>query len=101
MSLDPCPPGYHEEGPVGDCIRDAVPPRAEDFRGFVDGGGVKQSLTTPKLPLNLIPPQFTECVADVLAFGARKYAKHNWMRGMSFEEILSGIERHQKAIRRG
>ena len=54
-----------------------------------------------KIPLELIPPQFAEDIARVLLHGAKKYARHNWMQGISFEAILGGVQRHVAAVRRG
>jgi hypothetical protein len=75
--------------------------QVEDFKGLVDGAGVKSVMTSMKCPLELIPPQFTEGVAEVLKFGAQKYAANNWMRGMSWETVAGGILRHVTAFRRG
>lgn len=48
-----------------------------------------------------ISPHFIEGIADVLTFGARKYARNNWMKGLSFSETLDSLERHLKALQRG
>lgn len=66
----------------------------EPDKTVVDGKGVKGSLKKMKLPLDLIPPLFTKMVALVLMFGARKYVKNNWLRGMSWHECLTGARRH-------
>jgi hypothetical protein len=76
-------------------------PQVQDFSGEIDGKGVKGVMTSPKCPLELIPPIFTEGVAEVLLHGAKKYAPNNWLRGMSFETVLGGMSRHLSAIRRG
>jgi hypothetical protein len=73
----------------------------KDFTGKIDGAGVKSVMKEMKCPLELMPPQFTEGVAAVLKFGARKYAANNWMRGMSWETVAGGILRHVTAFRRG
>jgi hypothetical protein len=72
-----------------------------DFTGDINGMGVKKSMAEPKLPLNLIPPMFPRLVAEVLKFGAKKYAPNNWMNGMSWEEVLAGVQRHIQAFREG
>src|SRR5690606_1980906 len=76
-------------------------PKVEDFQGTIDGAGVKSVMASPKCPLDLIPPQFSEGVAEVLKHGAQKYAPGNWMRGMSWETVLGGVQRHIQAFRRG
>lgn len=73
----------------------------EDYTGKVDGAGVKSVMTSPKTPLDLIPPQFLEGLAEVLKHGATKYAPGNWMRGMAWETTLGGVQRHIQAFRRG
>lgn len=60
----------------------------------IDGGGVKGSMFKMKLPLDLIPPLFTKMVALVLLFGARKYAKNNWLKGMSWSEVARAARGH-------
>lgn len=60
----------------------------------IDGDGVKGSMLKMKLPLDLIPPLFMKLVALVLLFGARKYAKNNWLKGMSWTEVATGARRH-------
>lgn len=76
-------------------------PKVADFTGAIDGAGVKNVMTSPKTPLELIPPQYTEGVAEVLLHGAKKYAPGNWMRGMSWETVAGGMSRHLSAFRRG
>ena len=34
-------------------------------------------------------------------FGAKKYARGNWMRGMSWNEVLDSMKRHIAAIEMG
>lgn len=36
-------------------------------------------------------------VAEVLEFGARKYARSNWQKGLPFTEVLDSMRRHQIA----
>lgn len=40
-------------------------------------------------------------VGNVLAFGARKYAAHNWRGGISSSRLLAAAFRHLLAILRG
>lgn len=74
----------------------------EDFSGSVDGAGYKGSMDdTTKRPLTQIPPTFTDGVAAVLQYGAKKYSRGNWMRGMSWSEVLDATKRHIAAFERG
>lgn len=75
--------------------------KVEDFKGVIDGAGVKAVMTDPKCPLEQIPPQFMEGIAEVLKHGMKKYARLNWMRGMSWETVAGGMARHLSAFRRG
>ena len=69
-----------------------------DFNGEVDGAGYKGSMDDPKKPpLTLVSKTFIWMVARILGFGAKKYARGNWMRGMMFSEVLDGILRHLTA----
>lgn len=74
----------------------------QDFAGMITGEGYKGSMDDPrKVPITLIPPQFIGGVADVLKFGAKKYARGQWMLGMSFSEVLDAANRHLLALARG
>ena len=72
-----------------------------DFVGKVDGGGIKQVMFSPKSGVQMISPHFVEGIGNVLTYGAKKYAKNNWMRGMSQTEVFGGILRHLFAWFRG
>lgn len=77
-------------------------PVNKDFDGKIDGSGFKQAFVAgDKIPVDLVAPQFIEGVGRVLAYGAKKYARGQWMRGMSWSGILAAILRHTFAILRG
>jgi hypothetical protein len=73
----------------------------QDFTGAITGDGFKKAMTGGKASLTLVPPTFTNGVAQVLDFGAKKYARGQWMRGMSFSAVLDGMKRHLQAIELG
>lgn len=50
---------------------------------------------------DLLDPYAMEQVALVLAFGAKKYAAHNWRKGIVFSRLIGAILRHAFAILRG
>src|SRR5690242_1730956 len=54
-----------------------------------------------KLPLDLLDPLALEGLAEVLKFGASKYAAHNWRGGISWSRLLAALLRHTFAILRG
>lgn len=54
-----------------------------------------------KLPIDLIDSEFLEKLAEVLAFGAKKYARHNWRGGISYSRLIAASFRHLIAINKG
>jgi hypothetical protein len=86
-----------------DCeVRHPIAPEAElphrgseDFTGEIDGAGYKASMDDPsKPPMDLVPTELKRAVARVMGKGAKKYARGNWMRGMSFSEVIAAGQRH-------
>lgn len=54
-----------------------------------------------KPPMDLVPyPAILE-IAKVLGFGARKYAAHNWRKGMKWSRLIAAAERHIGAFKEG
>jgi hypothetical protein len=47
-----------------------------------------------KSPLSLIPRSALIAEADVLAFGTKKYGKHNWRGGMEWSRLVDACLRH-------
>lgn len=64
-----------------------------------DGGGLR--FNTGKTRYDLIPAYAQEQYARVLTKGAEKYADRNWERGMPWSKVISSLERHLYAIKRG
>lgn len=62
-------------------------------------GGLKYDSAKP--PMELLDAEFLEGVANVLGFGAKKYAEHNWRRGISYGRLIGAAYRHLGAINRG
>lgn len=56
---------------------------------------------TGKLPLHLIPYDAVEGIAEILAFGATKYAPRNWEKGMAWSRPFGACLRHLWAWWRG
>ncbi len=54
-----------------------------------------------KSRVDLIDAEFLEGLGDVLAFGARKYAAHNWRGGIQYSRLIAACFRHLLAILRG
>lgn len=54
-----------------------------------------------KAPLSLIPYEALVAEAEVLAFGARKYAAHNWRGGFEWTRLIDAALRHLLAFNSG
>lgn len=54
-----------------------------------------------KNPLELLPFDALEEVGRVLEFGAKKYARRNWEKGIPFSKIIGAVLRHTFAYMRG
>lgn len=55
-----------------------------------------------KKPLmSLASPLASEGIASILTFGAKKYDKHNWMKGLPYTEVVDSLLRHVSAFLRG
>lgn len=74
-----------------------------DFAGKIDGGGVKDSMVDPenKPMMSLVPRALILGCAKVLTYGAKKYAMHNWRRGMRWGEPADALLRHFTAWMEG
>lgn len=47
-----------------------------------------------KVPLDLWSPDALTETARVLAFGARKYERYNWARGIHYSRVFAALCRH-------
>jgi hypothetical protein len=47
-----------------------------------------------KVPLELIPPSAMFAIGQVLAYGATKYAPHNWRKGLAWSRLIGAAMRH-------
>ena len=54
-----------------------------------------------KSRVELVDSEFIEGLGRVMAFGANKYAAHNWRKGIAISRICGGAMRHLLAILRG
>lgn len=50
---------------------------------------------------DLLPPELSETVALVLAFGASKYGERNWEKGMAWGRPFAALMRHMWAWWKG
>jgi hypothetical protein len=51
-----------------------------------------------KPPMSLIPTCAQVAEAEVLGFGAKKYASHNWRQGFAWSRLLDAAMRHLTAF---
>ncbi len=49
----------------------------------------------------MVPAYAQEEYVQVLTMGAKKYGDNNWRKGMKWSNILSSLERHLAAIKKG
>lgn len=54
-----------------------------------------------KIPLSMIPAHALEEIGKIFAFGAQKYSRNNWRRGLSWNELVDSCLRHISAFQQG
>jgi hypothetical protein len=64
-----------------------------------EAGGIKHDQDKPMM--DLLDSGFLEDMASVLTFGAKKYAAHNWRKGINVSRTIAAIYRHLGALNRG
>jgi hypothetical protein len=47
-----------------------------------------------KPAMDLLPPRALVAVAEILTYGAKKYERHNWRKGMKWSRLFSAMLRH-------
>lgn len=74
------------------------PLRKDGWEGE-QGQGMKFDQDKPRM--DLLDAYATEELAKVLTFGAKKYAPHNWRKGISYARLIAAALRHIYAFARG
>lgn len=64
-----------------------------------DEKGLRFNENKPKW--SLVPQSSLLPMVEVLEFGAKKYAPHNWRKGLSITEICESLKRHLDAFMEG
>lgn len=54
-----------------------------------------------KIPVDLVPSEAIFRIGEVLAFGAKKYDRHNWRKGISYSRLIAAAQRHILAFNAG
>ena len=67
----------------------------------VDADGKGLRYNAGKAPMHLLPVDALLALADVYAFGAKKYAPRNWERGMDWSKCYDSLMRHLFAYQQG
>lgn len=62
-------------------------------------GGLRYD--TGKNRLDLIPPEWTWALGQILTKGAQKYAARNWEKGMDWSRIIGPLKRHLEKFQAG
>jgi hypothetical protein len=86
--LDVCGHGDELKFDPKDC---KVTSGVRDFKEFNSGA---QKEVIGKLRIDLVPAEMIEGDAEVLTYGATKYADHNWEKGIPFMTSYSAAMRH-------
>lgn len=76
------------------------PPSDNSNKKLTDGGGAIRH-DANKAPLELISPIAMIGLAKVLGKGAKKYAPHNWRKGMNWSRCIGSLKRHLAAFEMG
>ena len=51
--------------------------------------------------LQLIPDEMIEGIGEILTFGATKYEKHNWRKGLPYDKVYGAMKRHLSKWHKG
>jgi hypothetical protein len=73
--------------------------KAMIYNQAISETGLKFDADKPRM--DLLDSEFLEDMAGVLTFGAKKYAPHNWRKGLHISRTIAAIYRHLGAINRG
>ena len=82
-------------------IPDNVQIPAETVAAIEKQFGTALKFDDGKLPFHLLSTEAMNQTAAVLAFGAEKYAEHNWRKGFVWSRPLSAAMRHITAFNAG
>ena len=63
-----------------------------NFTTMLCGSGKKADSGKP--PISLLDRDFIEGTAQVMAFGAEKYGRHNWCGGIQHSRLVDAAMRH-------
>lgn len=84
-----------------DCVVDTARIPPETLEAIRKQFGTALKFDQDKLPLHLLSTEAMNQTAAVLAFGAQKYAEHNWRNGFAWSRPLAAAMRHITAFNAG
>lgn len=61
----------------------------------------ERKITEGKSPLELVPPEFEDYLATILAHGVQRYGLNSWRRGLPYSSLVAAIRRHLRAFMKG
>lgn len=64
------------------------------MRKKMDNKELSLRFNKDKLPMHLVPPSAIKALAEVLQYGATKYAERNWEKGHKFSTPYASLMRH-------
>jgi hypothetical protein len=64
-------------------------------------GDTADRANSGKVQLSYIPTKAEEAEARVWMFGAKKYSRDNWKKGLPFLSVIDSIKRHVNAFKDG
>jgi hypothetical protein len=67
--------------------------------GFPQPEAMKYDREKPRF--DLLDPKAMYGLAEVLTFGAKKYAPNNWRNGFEYSRLIAALMRHLNAIQNG
>lgn len=82
----------HEES---ESQADQLSSKLKELQKPAVGGGLRYN--TGKAELHQVPTSLKMAVAKTLMYGAQKYEKGNWRKGMSWMTVYDCLERHMGA----
>lgn len=82
---------------IGDVEDDTVN-AARNFDKVMSSMAAGNKYDTRKPDMSLLSPIALVLLTKVLDFGAKKYAKHNWRKGISEDKLVAACFRHLTAI---
>jgi hypothetical protein len=72
-----------------------VPKPPAQYTKNMEEGGIKHDTEKPRM--DLLSSMWLLGTAQVLTFGAKKYAAHNWRKGIEGSRLFAALQRHLMA----